>query len=202
MRIGCQIGMWKGDMSFRQKIAAIGGTDASGAEVFVDHLKPFYDEPELLKATFDAAGLALSGAYFNSRRFLDAGAADGVVAEAAEACRFLREVGGEFLLLNGGLFKGDADRTFSDEEFAHLAGLFNRIGAEAGEIGISVVMHPHQKCQVETPADVDRLAASSTPTPTRSTRSTPPTSATRTWAIPTPTRRPPCSARARLTRSG
>ncbi|MGB2820079.1 MAG: sugar phosphate isomerase/epimerase, partial [Phycisphaerae bacterium] len=46
-----------------------------------------------------------------------------------------------------------------DEEFAHLAGLFNRIGAEAGEIGISVVMHPHQKCQVETPADVDRLAA-------------------------------------------
>jgi sugar phosphate isomerase/epimerase len=159
MRIGCQIGMWKGEESFEEKIAAVGTTGVSGVEVFVDHLQGFYDRAEDLRAILEGAGLALSGAYFNSGRFLDVEAQDDIVAEAAAACRFLREVGGEFLLLNGGLWKGDTDRAFTDEEFAHLANVFNRIGAEAERIGVSVVMHPHQKCQVETPADVDRLAA-------------------------------------------
>ncbi len=157
MRIGCQIGMWKGDESFEEKIAAIGRTGASGVEVFVDHLEGFYDRADELKAVIEGADLALSGAYFNSKDFLDVEAEERVVGEAAAASWFLREVGGEFLLLNGGLWKGDTERAFLDEEFAHLANVFNRIGAEAGEIGVSVVMHPHLKCQIETPADVDRL---------------------------------------------
>lgn len=159
MRIGCQIGMWKGEAPFEEKIAAIGKTGAGGVEVFVEHLQPYADDPPRLRALLKAAGLVLTGAYFNSQEFLDGDAADCVVAKALADCRILRAVGAEFLLLNGGLWRGEADRKFTDEEFAHLAKLFNRIGGEAARIGIRVVMHPHWKCQVEVPADVDRLVA-------------------------------------------
>jgi sugar phosphate isomerase/epimerase len=158
MRIGCQIGIWK-EGDFEAKIAATGQTTAAGVETFADQLRPYHDEPDRFRSVLAGAGLVLTGAYFNSPDFIRAEAADAVVAQAAADCRFLRAVGGEFLLLNGGVAKGDDDRAFTDEEFAQLAKVFNRIGGAAAEMGVAVVTHPHRGCQVETPADLDRLAA-------------------------------------------
>ena len=159
MRIGCQIGMWKTEQTFEEKVAAIGAAGASGVEVFVEHVRPYADEPDKLKALLEGAGLALTGAYFNSGEFLEPAAADGVVARAVADSRILHAVGAQFLLLNGGLARGEEPREFTDAEFAHLAKLFNHIGDEAAAAGVTTVMHPHWKCQVETPADVERLVA-------------------------------------------
>jgi len=159
MRIGCQIGMWKGAEPFAEKLAAVARTGAAGVEVFAHHFEACGGDPERLGALVGEAGIALSGAYFNSPDFLDPAAEDAVLTEAAAACRFLAAAGGQFLLLNGGLWRGDEPREFTDADFAQFAKVANRLGGEAASAGIDAVMHPHWKCQVETPEDVDRLVA-------------------------------------------
>jgi len=158
MRIGCQIGMWRtGDVE--AAISAIGAAGAQGIETFAAQLKTYHEDPAKLQALLDAANLRLSGAYFNSSEFVNPAAEDDVVNEAAADCDLLRAVGGGFLVVNGGVPKGDPPRTFSDEEFAQLAKVLNRIGAAAAQRGVQAVMHPHVRCMIETPADVDRLVA-------------------------------------------
>ncbi|HUS92221.1 MAG TPA: sugar phosphate isomerase/epimerase [Phycisphaerae bacterium] len=159
MRIGCQIGMWKGDEPFEEKVAAVGRTGAAGVEVFTHHFEPYANRPAGFKALVDAAGPALTGAYFNSADFLNTDAEGAVVARAAQDCRFLHAAGGAFLLVNGGLWHGDDQREYTDGQFAQLAKVANRIGDAAAAAGIQAVIHPHWKCQVETPADLDRLVA-------------------------------------------
>lgn len=159
MRIGCQIGIWK-EGDFEAKIASIGATGATGVETFANQLRPYHGTPDRFKTVLGDAGLVLSGAYFNSAGFIDPAAEEKVVAEAIADCEFLRSVGGGFLVLNGGVGKGKPARTFSDEDFAQLAKVSGRIGAAAAERGVEAVIHPHAGCQVETPADLDRLAAS------------------------------------------
>ena len=158
MRIGCQIGIWKGG-EFEANIAAIGRSGVRGLETFASQLKPYHANPAAFRALLAGAGLRLSGAYFNSKDFIDPGAEEAVVAETAGDCAFLRAVGGEFLVVNGGVWKGDEPRTFSAEDFRQLAKVLNRIGGEAARQGVRAVVHPHVKCMVETPADVDRLVA-------------------------------------------
>jgi len=150
--------MWKsGDVE--SVIPAMGKVaGVQGVETFATQLKPYHEEPEGFKALLEAAALRLSGAYFNSKQFVNPSAEEDVVNEAAADCDFLREVGGEFLVVNGGPGKDDPAQTFADEDFRQLAKVLNRIGATAAERGLQAVMHPHLKCMVETPADVDRLA--------------------------------------------
>jgi len=158
MRIGCQIGIWKeGDLA--EKIRGIGATGVQGVETFTTQLKPYHDDPGRFTSLLEEARLLLSGAYFNSKDFVDPAAEEAVVAEAAADCAFLAAVGGHFLVVNGGPWVGDEKRAFSDEEFAQLARVLNRIAEAAAEHGVGAVMHPHLKCMVETPADVDRLLA-------------------------------------------
>ena len=158
MRIGCQVGMWKG-CDVEAAIRGIGTVGAQGVETFCTQLEPYHDDPARFQALLDEAGLRLSGAYFNSKEFVDPNAEDAVVAQAATDCDFLAAVGGGFLVVNGGVWKGDEPRVFSDDEFRQLAAVLNRIGAAAAERGVGAVMHPHQKCMIETPDDVDRLLA-------------------------------------------
>ena len=156
MRIGCQVGMWKGG-DLEAVIRAIGTVGVQGVETFTTQLAPYHDDPDRLKALLDAAGLQLSGAYFNSKGFIDPAAEDDVVRQAVADCGFLAVVDGEFLVVNGGVWKGDEPRTFTDEDFAQFAKVLNRISPEAAERGVTIAVHPHLKCMVETPADVDRL---------------------------------------------
>lgn len=159
MRIGCQIGMWRSDDT-ESVIAAMGNVGVDGIETFTTHLKPYYDQPRKFKTLLKAGRLRLSGAYFNSDGFVDPAAEQAVIAEAAGACRFLQAVGGDFLVVNGGIGKGQPARNFSDADFRQLAKVLNGIGAGAAACGVQAVVHPHVNCMVETPADVDRLAAS------------------------------------------
>jgi len=156
MRIGCQVNMWKND-DVEQVIPAAGETGVKGIELFVKHIKPYYARPDALAELLRSAGLALSGAYFNSGGFIDPDAEESVLQEAHDACAFLAKVGAGYLILNGGVHKGQPPRTFSEADFGQLARVFNRIGADARDSGVKAVTHPHMGCMVETPADVSRL---------------------------------------------
>ena len=113
MRIGCQIGVWK-EPDLESRIAAIGRVGVQGVETFTDQLKPYHEKPARFRALLDPARLILSGAYFNSKDFVNPAAEDAVVAQAQADGRFLRAVGGEFLVVNGGPWVGDERRAFSD----------------------------------------------------------------------------------------
>ena len=158
MRIGCQVGMWRG-CGLEEAVRGIGAAGVQGVETFATQLQPYHDEPGRFRALLEEAGLRLSGAYFNSTDFVDPAAEEAVVAQAATDCDFLAAVGGEFLVVNGGPGYGDGPREFSDDDFRQLAAVLSRIGATARERGVGAVMHPHLKCMVETPADVGRLVA-------------------------------------------
>jgi len=159
MRIGSQIGTWQCD-DVEVAIAGMGAAGLGGIEVFTTHLEPYYDDPGRFRALLDAAGIELAGAYFNSTGFVDPEAEGAVLDDATQACRFIGAVGGGFLVVNGGISKGDPPQTFPDADFAQFATVLNRIGAVALKSGIGAVMHPHWKCTVETPEEVDRLVAS------------------------------------------
>ena len=159
MRIGCHVGMWKGSAPLAEKIAAIGKTGVAGVELFAEDLKPFLADPTPLRAMVERAALELTGAYLNPKEFLDPAAERAVMDEAAAVCRCLHSLGSEYLVINGGPSKGAPPRTFTDADFRRLAAVLNRIGESAAQFDVDVVLHPHWKCQVESPADVDRLVA-------------------------------------------
>lgn len=158
MRIGGQIGPWKTD-DVEAAIQGMGKAGLEGIETFTTHLEPHYDDPAGFSRPLKDAAIELSGAYFNSTGFVDPAAENAVVDEAAKACRFLAAVGGGFLVVNGGVSKGDPPRSFSEADFCQLAKVLDRIGETATASGVEAVMHPHLKCMIETLADVDRVLA-------------------------------------------
>lgn len=163
MRIGGQIGVWHIEKT-EDAVRAMGEAGLDGIEVFIDHLVPYHDDPAALSRALTDAGLAMSGAYFHTNRFVDPDAEDELVEHAAKASRCLAAVGGGFLVANGGAFWGeekDAARpVYTDADFEQLAKILNRIADAAAAEGIEAVMHPHLKSTVETLADVDRLLRS------------------------------------------
>ena len=158
MRIGCQIGIWKGK-DVEAVARASGALGAAGIEVFTGHLEPFHSGPDRLKDLLASAGVRLSGAYYNSEDFINPEAEDDVVGLAAGHCACLKEVGAEYLVVNGGIGKGNEPRAFADADFQQFARVLNRVAGEARKHAIKVVVHPHLNCMVETPKDVNRLLA-------------------------------------------
>ncbi len=164
MKFGVQIGVlaseWKdkGDTGAKQScdtaVSVAKSMGLGGLEVFERHIMAYYDNPEYLKNLLEQDRMTLSGVYFSMNESIKNRV---VTLEAAEnACAFMKKVGGEFLLLNGGPhYKGDY--TFTAEDFSALAQTANALGKIAVSHGISAVMHPHFGCMVETNDQVESL---------------------------------------------
>lgn len=165
MKLGIQIGVmameWrdKGDTDERQPCDAAvemaGNLGLEGLEVFERHIMAYYDRPDYMEQILDDAGMQLSGAYFP----MDAALTDGgapAVESARRACSFLNEVGGGYLLLNGGPPKKEGS-SYSMDDFKTVAKTANAIGEIGQSFGISVVMHPHFKFMVETNDDYETI---------------------------------------------
>lgn len=157
MRIGCQIGLWGGKQSFEAVIEAVGRLGIAGLEVFDGDVARYYGKAGELESRLTAAGVELTGAYFNMDDSIDADKESAVLARAAEVCDFLPTVGAEFIILNGGAMK--EGRTFANEDYRRLASVMNRIGKDARSKGLQAVLHPHLRFMVELPEEVDRLVA-------------------------------------------
>lgn len=157
MRIACQIGVWTPNCSLEQALAEMPAAGVSGIEVFSTHLEPYCDRPAALKALLAKAGLRLTGAYFNHAGLVEPAHRPEALAQAGQALAFLAAVGGEFLIVNGGIGKGD--RPVAAGDFRELATFLNNLAVLARGGPVGIVVHPHWKCTVETPADLEALLA-------------------------------------------
>ena len=158
MKIGCQIGVWKDDgntlLDAARTMAAEG---IEGLEAFVQHVQPHYGKEEEARALLTDYGIELSGAYFGSEKFISPDDEESVVSEAAAAAQSLGELGEPFLILNGGVSKQQKPEGFSDADFRQLGQTMNRIGEAVQAHGVTACVHPHARCMVEAPDDLDRL---------------------------------------------
>lgn len=158
MRIGCQIGIWRGALDLSGAIAAAHTLGCRGLEVFDTDIAQRYGEEKPLREELQRAGIVLTGAYFTSQDFINAAAGRSLLNRARTACDFLKAVGAEFLVMDGG-GQREPGQQFTEAEFAQCAAAMNRIGREAQARGLQAVMHPHRRCMIETAADLERLLA-------------------------------------------
>jgi inosose dehydratase len=155
MKIGCQIGVWGG--SVEDAVRGMGSAGIAGIEVFTGHLVPYFGMEKDAKDFLAQNKIELTGAYFNSDKFISPADQDAVVSEAVFAAKFLGKVGSPFIILNGGVSKNQKPNGFSEDDFKQLAKTMNVIGKSVRDYGVDTVMHPHVGCMIETPNDTDRL---------------------------------------------
>jgi len=155
MKIGCQIGVWKGDVV--DSIRGLGAAGIEGLEVFTGHLSPYYGREFDAKGFLASNKVELTGAYFNNDKFISPADEEAVVSEASTAAKFLGKVGAPFIIINGGVSKDQKPDGFSDDDFKQLGKTMSSIGKAVQEHGIDACVHPHAGCMVESPEDLDRL---------------------------------------------
>jgi len=155
MKVGCQIGVWGGNVE--DAIVGMGLSGIAGIEVFTDHLMPYHSMENEAKDFLAENKVELTGAYFNSDKFISPADQNIVVSEALFAAKFLGKVGSHFIILNGGVSKSQRPEGFSDNDFLQLAKTMNAIGKSVRDYGVFACMRPHVGCMIESPNDVDRL---------------------------------------------
>ena len=155
MKIGCQIGVWGGNV--QDAVESMGAAGIEGIEVFTNHLAPYYGMENTAKEFLAANNIQLTGAYFGSEKFISPEGEADVVSEASAAAKFLGKVGAPFIILNGGVSKNQKPGGFSNDDFKQLSKTMNSIGKVVPEYGIAAVLHPHAGCMIESPNDLDRL---------------------------------------------
>ncbi|HSM38401.1 MAG TPA: sugar phosphate isomerase/epimerase [Candidatus Limnocylindrales bacterium] len=124
-----------------------------------------FPEGDALRTMLSARGLRLAERYLPIACGPD-GPDDAALQRARDVLRRTHAAGGEVLVLAGdgnperdacfGRVGGGSPR-LTDDGFRALAGLVNRIGAEATELGCRVAFHPHSATWIETSEEVTRL---------------------------------------------
>jgi len=155
MKIGCQIGVWGG--SAEDAARSMGAAGIEGIEVFTGHLAPYYGVENEVKRFLAHNNIELSGAYFGSEKFISPEGEEDVVSEASTAAAFLGKVGSPFIILNGGVSKGQKPDGFSDGDVKQLGKTMNSVGKAVQKYGVAACMHPHAGCMIESLNDLDRL---------------------------------------------
>ncbi len=158
MRIGCQIAIWRGALDLSSALAAASALGCRGVEAFDTDIMSYYGKEGPLRDELQQTGVVLTGAYFTSPDFANAEVGRGLLNRVKTLCDFLKAVSAEFLVMGGGPPRQPGQQ-FTEAEFAQCAAAMNRLGREAQGRGLQAVVHPRQRCMVETPADVDRLLA-------------------------------------------
>ena len=157
MKIGCQIGAWKGYGGVVEAVRAMGAAGVEGIEVFVHHLKPYYGMESQAKEFLAENNIELAGAYFGHNEFISPEGEEEVVSETTALAKFLSKVGSSFIVLNGGVPEKQKPEGFDDDDFKQLGKTMNSIARSALEYGVSTCVHPHRGLMVVSLADVDRL---------------------------------------------
>jgi len=155
MKIGCQIGVWGG--SAEDAVKDMGAAGIEGIEVFTGHIAPYYGMESEVKKFLDNNNIELSGAYFGNEKFISPEDEEDVVSEASAAAEFLGKVGSSFIILNGGVSKGQKPEGFSEDDFKQLGKTMNSIGKAVQKYDVVACVHPHAGCMIESPSDLNRL---------------------------------------------
>ena len=128
-----------------------------------------FPEGDELRAALGIRGLRLAEVYASIPATVD-GPADTALDEVRERIRLLRVGGGEVLCI---AFDGSPDRSgmagrandpatprLTDRGWSRTIELLETAAAETRAAGSRIAFHPHAGTYIETPAEVERLAAS------------------------------------------
>lgn len=157
MQLAGQIGIWTDYAPLEapevlEVVGTVGQSEVEGIEIFAEHLEYFQDEESELLDALSAAGLALSGVYYN----VDHREADAYVDRAGDLAETMAAVGGDTLVVGAGR-EYDNGETRTTEDFEAMAVLLEGIAGVAADHGIDTVVHPHRGQLVETPADLEAV---------------------------------------------
>jgi inosose dehydratase len=127
-----------------------------------------FPEGDALRATFAARDLRLAEVYASIPATVD-GPTTGALAEVRERLRLLVAGGGEVfcIALDGSPGRNEAaghatdpdTPPMTDRGWDGLVALLKKVAGETREAGARIAFHPHAGTFVETPAEVERLAA-------------------------------------------
>jgi inosose dehydratase len=125
-----------------------------------------------LRSTLSRRGLRLAETYAALRCTPDGPAADAIRVGRARLAN-LHRAGGEVLVValdvtperaaRSGRAGADGTPTLSDAGWTALASVLETLGGEARDLGHQLAFHGHTGTFVETPTELDRLAASTDP---------------------------------------
>ncbi|MEM3041041.1 MAG: sugar phosphate isomerase/epimerase, partial [Nitrososphaerota archaeon] len=150
MKIGAQVGLWKRNLNMALNDISSAGLE--GVETF--ELDEYYDRPHELSSLLDKFNVTLSGMYYGGD-FITVETQAQELKRATTAIKFLRDMDGEFLILNSGSGRREGGYTVS--AYDQLADTMNKIGKIGREHGINVACHPHVGTMVETRNQLDLL---------------------------------------------
>jgi inosose dehydratase len=166
MKIGFGTQLWLKDNHFENfyrmldEMALIG---FDGFEMCYPFLIEWYEHnPAELRKLLAMHGLELSS-YYTGIAFGDRAACQRGVDEVKRRCRFVAELGGHYVLLDGG--EKDYQREFPDVDayIRFIADTANHLGEYARSQGLTLAWHQHWGSVFETQPAFDRLMALTDP---------------------------------------
>jgi inosose dehydratase len=155
-----------GGNTFEQCISEMALAGFEGSEVGNKYPR----DPQVLKRSLDLRGLTICNAWFSS--FLTTRPYEEVEKAFIAHRDFLFAVGARIIgaAEQGHSIQGKVDVPvfegkphFTDEEWKRLAEGLNRLGARAGEKGMTLTYHHHMGTGVQTASEIDRLMDTTDP---------------------------------------
>lgn len=143
-----------------QAIQDIGELGYKGIQLRANTVKDFGQDPALLKAALDKAGLSL--VMFSSGNVeVSSERRQASIEQHVKHAQFVKALGGNAIQLTNSLRKNN--QAPSAEELKNLAAVMNEIGARTQDLGVQSTYHNHMNQWGETPEEVDVLAQNMDP---------------------------------------
>lgn len=159
MKIGAQILLWQGNMEAALK--DISASELDGIETFAQPtLEQFGEKTNEFRSLLKQNNISLSGMYYIDDLILAENQPQ-VIKNSTKAIQFLRDVGGEFLIIHPQWLK-IGDKVLNKEflpssTYNRLASIMNDIGKIALDYGVKAVFHPHVDTLVENRDELDKI---------------------------------------------
>lgn len=166
MKIGFGTQLWLKDNhyeNFHRMLDEMALIGFDGFEVCYPFLIEWYEhKPRELKTLLRMHGLELSS-YYTGIGFADRDACRNGMEEFKRRCRFVAELGGQYVLLDGG--EKDYHRSFAtqDDYIQQIAATANHLGEYACSLGLTLAWHQHWGSIFETEEPFHRLMALTDP---------------------------------------
>ena len=130
-----------------------------GVEPFRNHVMKYVNDPQALKAHFDAAGISMAtcsnGGPDMMTDFIDpANTAQTIEDHVAFARDFLTVFGCKHFKFNMGR---RPEEPTTDEQLQTMAATLNELGKRTADIGIMIAPHPHIWSPLERKNEVERI---------------------------------------------
>jgi inosose dehydratase len=160
MKIGFGSQLWLKDNhyeNFHRMLDEMALIGFDGFEVCYPFLSEWYGhKPQELRKLLGMHGLEL-GSYYTGIGFGNKSTVDRQVEEFKRRCRFVNQVGGEYVLLDGGEKDWQRDYATIDEYIQVIAQTANELGKYAGSLGLTLAWHQHWGSVFEEESAFTRL---------------------------------------------